>query len=79
MPWFFFDFADEGYTLVDDVGVHLDGLAQVRNDARLTLRDAVADAMQRRAVGTITLVVRDHQGKAIVRAAADWMVSTNEQ
>ena len=78
MPWFFFDFADDGYTLVDEVGVQLDGLHQVRNDARLTLRDAVADAMQRRAVGTITLVVRDHEGQAILRAAVDWMVSTEE-
>ncbi len=79
MPRFFFDFHDNGLALTDEVGAEIGGEQEARTRARLTLRDAVADATQHRDMGSIAIVVRDDRRRAIIRAAAHWSVSAEDR
>lgn len=78
MPRYFFDFQDNGFAMVDDVGVDIPDLDRARAEARLTLRDAIADATRNRDVGTIAVIVRNDRNHAVVRAMVEWSVMVED-
>lgn len=78
MAKFFFDFHDNGRAVIDSEGTDIESRDRALAEARLTLRDAVADATISRDAGSISVVVRDQNDRPVIRATVDWNVWVEE-
>ena len=74
MPTYFFDYLEGPKHQIDTEGSILENLTSARQQALLTLRDAVADATSRQGLGDLAITVRDHNNHTVIRAAINWSV-----
>jgi hypothetical protein len=63
MPKFYFDFEDDGETIVDEQGEDFSGLDAAQREASVALAEAAKDC--RRPNMRLTIIVRDYQGPVV--------------
>ena len=76
MPLYFFDTRDNSHFVRDDIGVDLDGLDAVRDEATRGLADLARDALPGAIRRELAVEVRDHFDQAVLRAALWFEVGT---
>jgi hypothetical protein len=69
MPLFFFDTRDNSNFIRDEIGLDLDGLDAVRDEATRGLADLARDALPGAIRRELAVEVRDYADQAVLRAA----------
>jgi hypothetical protein len=69
MPLFFFDTRDNSNFVRDEIGLDLDGIDAVRDEATRGLADLARDALPGTIRRELAVEVRDYADQAVLRAA----------
>ncbi|MEA2860496.1 MAG: hypothetical protein QOC72_2535 [Methylobacteriaceae bacterium] len=69
VPLYFFDTRDGDHLIRDELGLELDGIEQARDEATRGMADLVKDALPGAIRRELSVQVRDHGDRDVLRAS----------